>query len=137
MTSRASRSATAQVVLEGVALPASRRQLLSHAARNGGGDAGVMALLKDLPGREYATLDEVGEALAPVQPAFRSPSSRMPASESDAPPGGDAYVQPHPEPGSIREDPEVLEYEVELIRGPGGTRVSKGAREPRPTPAER
>jgi Protein of unknown function (DUF2795) len=119
-------------VLEGVALPASKRQLLSHAARNGGEGAGVMELLRDLPSREYATLDEVGEALAPVQPAFASPRSRLPPRERGAQPGGDAYMQPHPEPGSIREDPEVLDYEVELIRGPGGARVSKGAREPRP-----
>jgi hypothetical protein len=93
-----------------------------------------MELPRELPNREYATLDEVGETLAPVQPAFASPPPRVPPSESGAPPGGDAYVQPHPEPGSIREDPEVLEYEVELIRGPGGARVSKGAREARPAP---
>jgi hypothetical protein len=123
-------------VLEGVPLPASKRDLLSHAARNGGGDAGVMELLRELPSRQYTTLDEVGEALAPVQPAFGSPPPRVPPSESGAPPGGDAYVRPHPDPGWIREEPEILEYEVELVRGPGGERVEKGTPASRPKPAE-
>jgi hypothetical protein len=136
VTSRASRTATTQVVLEGVGLPASKRELLSHAARNGGEDAGVMELLRGLPSQEYATLDQVGEALAPVQPAFRSGAPRVPPSPSGAPPGGDAYTQPHPDPGWIREEPQVLEYEAELVRGPGGRRVSKGAPASRPAPAE-
>jgi Protein of unknown function (DUF2795) len=134
VTSRASRSATAQVVLEGVTLPASKRELLSHAARNGGEDAGVMQLLRELPGRQYTTLDEVGEVLAPVQPAFSRPPVRVPPSHSGAPPGGDAYVQAHAEPGWIRGEPEVLEYEQELVRGPGGARVTKGAQASRPDP---
>jgi hypothetical protein len=92
------RVAELQVMLEGVALPASRRELIDYAQRQG---AEVIGLLSRLPDREYRTLDEVGEELAPVQPRFER-EQPLPHEESDKPPGGDAYLDPSPEPGSIR-----------------------------------
>ena len=61
-------AALVQVVLEGVPLPAERAELIDYASRQQDSDR-VLSLLLDLPDREYGTLDEVGEALAPVQPS--------------------------------------------------------------------
>ena len=93
-----SEAARIQAVLEGVPLPAQKRQLIEY-ARSQAGDA--VALLERIPDREYRTLDEVGEAIAPVQP-HSSLSPELPREESDQPPGGDAYVNPHPSPGAVR-----------------------------------
>jgi len=95
------RSAVVQVVLEGVALPATKAELLDY-ARTHDGDAA--RTLESLPDREYRSLDEVGEALAPVQPPRDTPRAELPREESDAPPGGDAYLDPNPEPGAVRHD---------------------------------
>ena len=89
-----------QVVLEGVPLPAHKRELVEY-ARSQDGEAARH--LESLPDREYRSLDEVGEALAPVQPS-RSQPAVSPREESDKAPGGDAYVTPHPEPGAVRHD---------------------------------
>ena len=88
-------------MLEGVSLPASKRELLAY-ARSQDGDAA--RYLESLPDREYRSLDEVGEALAPVQPSRSQPMAAMPREESDKPPGGVAYVDPHAEPGAVRHD---------------------------------
>lgn len=93
------RAAELQSVLEGVPLPAQKADLLAYA---GDQDASAAADLQGLPDREYASLDEVGEALAPVQPEWPSPAVHEPRDESGQPPGGDAYVDPHPEPGAVR-----------------------------------
>ena len=61
-------AALVQVVLEGVPLPAERAELIDYASRQEDSDR-VLSLLLELPDREYGTLDEVGEALAPVQPS--------------------------------------------------------------------
>jgi hypothetical protein len=95
------RAAELQVLLEGVPLPAHKRELLEY-ARSQDGDAA--RYLESLPDREYRSLDEVGEALAPVQPSRSQPDAAMPHEESDLPPGGDAYVDPHTEPGAVRHD---------------------------------
>ena len=92
-----------QVVLEGVSLPAGKQQLLDHARREDGGAAGL-ALLEGLPDREYSSLDEVGEALLPVQPSRQPEELASPRAESGEPPGGSAYTDGSEEPGWVRED---------------------------------
>jgi hypothetical protein len=93
-------AAELQALLEGVPLPATKRELVAY-ARTQDGDAA--RYLESLPDREYRSLDEVGEALAPVQPS-RSQSEPLPHEESGEPPGGEDYVTPHPEPGAVRHD---------------------------------
>ena len=97
------RLAELQALLEGVPLPAAKRELIVY-ARSEGGDAELLGLLERLPDREYRALDDVGEALAPVQPAAAAPAPELPREESDAPPGGDDYLNPNPEPGAVRHD---------------------------------
>ena len=93
------RAAELQVVLEGVALPAKKRDLIAYAREQ---DESAIDDLRQLPDREYASLDEVGEALAPVQPSWLQPVPPPPHEESDEPPGGDAYLDPNAEPGAVR-----------------------------------
>jgi len=93
--------ATLQVLLEGVPLPASKHELIRYAHEQDGGRA--VSLLERLPDREYRRLDEVGEALAPVQPSSEQ-RTEPPHEESDLPPGGDDYLSPHPSPGTVRHD---------------------------------
>lgn len=95
------RVAELQVVLEGVPLPASKAELLDY-ARTQDGDAARE--LESLPDRTYRSLDEVGEAVASVQPPREQAHAEVPREESDAPPGGDDYVDPNPEPGAVRHD---------------------------------
>jgi hypothetical protein len=97
-----SRVAELQVLLEGVSLPAAKEALVDY-ARLQGADPGALALLDGLPERDYVSLDEVGETLHPVQPAFARSRSHEPRPESGEPPGGDAYTDPAPEPGRVRE----------------------------------
>jgi Protein of unknown function (DUF2795) len=94
-------TALIQVVLEGVSLPATKAELVDYALRE---DPDAARLLEALPDREYRSLDEVGEALVPVQPLRAMPEAAVPREESDLPPGGDDYVNPHPEPGAVRHD---------------------------------
>ena len=56
------RAAELQALLEGVALPASRSDLVAYAASQKDGD-GFRADLESLPDRSYSALDEVGEEL--------------------------------------------------------------------------
>ena len=97
-----SRVAEIQVLLEGVPLPATRPDLLRY-ARDQHADAASLALLEALPEREYASIDEVGETLHPVQPASVSSQPERPRPESGQPPGGEAYTDPSPEPGAVRD----------------------------------
>jgi hypothetical protein len=90
-----------QVLLEGVPLPASKSELIRYAREQDGGRA--VSLLERLPDREYRRLDEVGEELAPVQPSSQE-KPELPREESDLPPGGDAYIVAHPNPGKVRHD---------------------------------
>jgi hypothetical protein len=75
-------------LLEGVPLPATKQDLVKHAKREAGRSASK--LLKNLRSQRYATIDEVGEALEPVQPRWPR-ERRVPKAESDLPPGGPAY----------------------------------------------
>ena len=93
------RAVELQVVLEGIPLPAKKRDLITYAREQ---DESVAADLQGLPDREYSSLDEVGEALAPVQPQWPKPDVQTPRDESGQPPGGDSYLDPHPEPGAVR-----------------------------------
>jgi hypothetical protein len=97
-----SRLAQLQVLLEGVPLPAAKRELLHYARREGAGPADL-ALLEALPDREYSSIDDVGETLRPVQPTIPTLQPEQPSAESGAPPGGDAYTDPSPETGRVRE----------------------------------
>lgn len=83
-----SQRAYVEAVLEGVPLPATREVLIKYAEHTG--DQPTATVLKSLPSRMFSTLDEVGEALEPVQPQWAR-ERRVPKSESDLPPGGPAY----------------------------------------------
>ena len=96
------RVAELQTLLEGVPLPAGKRELLDYARSQADGDV-FLGLLSGIPDREYRSLDDVGEALAPVQPDWKS-EPPLPRAESDEPPGGGDYVNPSPEPGAVRAD---------------------------------
>lgn len=92
-------AAELQVVLEGVPLPAQKDELVAYARSQ---DEAAAERLRALPDRQYRSLDEVGEALAPVQPPRPKPDAELPHEESGAPPGGDAYVDASAEPGAVR-----------------------------------
>jgi len=93
------RAAEIQVVLEGVALPATRADLVRYAAQH---DAAAAAELERISDRAYARLDEVGEELAPTEPVPMS-SEKLPKPESGEPPGGGDYLTPHPsDTGRVR-----------------------------------
>ena len=90
-----------QALLEGVALPAGKQELVEYASRHE--NRGVSSLLQRLPDREYRSLDEVGEELLHVQPEWAQPDPHQPREESDLPPGGAAYTDASAEPGAVRE----------------------------------
>ena len=96
-----SRLAELQVVLEGVPLPAAKQMLVDHAR---GEDAArdLVAMLERLPDHEFSSLDEVAEALRPVQPPPPE-QPHEPKPESGVPPGGEAYTDASAEPGAVRE----------------------------------
>jgi hypothetical protein len=87
-------AAEIQVVLEGVALPASRSELVRYA---GEFDDRAAAALERIPDGDYASIDDVGEALVRTQPV-RSEQERLPEPESGKPPGGPAYLEAAPRP---------------------------------------
>jgi hypothetical protein len=91
-----------QALLEGVALPAAKRRLTDYAHTQLARPE-LMLLLERLPEREYRSLDEVGEALEPVQPSWRHAPAERPRVESGLPPGGDAYTDASAVPGWVRE----------------------------------
>jgi hypothetical protein len=93
------RTAELQTVLEGVPLPARKRDLIAYAHRH---DAAAARDLDTLADREYRSLDDVGEELMGVQPSRPSPETQRPREESGEPPGGDAYTDPDAEPGAVR-----------------------------------
>jgi len=88
-----------QNLLEGVALPATKQQLVDYATLQ---DEDAAAELESIPEREYRSLDEVGEALSPVQPSPSPPDPELPHEESDLPPGGEDYTRARPDPGAVR-----------------------------------
>lgn len=90
-----------QVVLEGVPLPAQLSSLVRYALAQGA-TGEQLAMLQRLPERCFDTIDEVAEELASVQPSREREEPHSPREESGAPPGADAYTQPHPESGAVR-----------------------------------
>ncbi len=111
-------AAEAQQVLQGIPLPVRTAKVVEYAQRQGASDE-VLSALRGLPKKQqFMRLDDVGEALAPVQPAFAPPSVHEPRVESDRVPGGDAYTEAAPDPGWIRDQPDLLEYEEMLVRAP-------------------
>ena len=90
-----------QTLLEGVPLPADKRELVEYARSQG--DERLAGMLERLPDREYGTLDDVGEELLPVQPTWEQPDAHEPRDESGRPPGGEAYTDASAPPGSVRE----------------------------------
>jgi len=98
MPTSTQRAAELQTLLEGVPLPAEKQDLLDYARRY---DPGAAADLERLPDREYARLDDVGQALAPTEPKRPSPE-QLPRPESGKPPGGDDYLRPSPTSGAVR-----------------------------------
>jgi Protein of unknown function (DUF2795) len=95
------RAAEIQVALEGVKLPASRDELVRYAQTQEPSLAAELQAL--LPERTYEALDDVGEALAPVQPPPLT-AEPQPRSESGGPPGGEDYLNPSPQAGAVRDD---------------------------------
>jgi hypothetical protein len=96
-------AARATAALEGAPLPARTRDLVEYAARVDA-EPDVIEALRALPDRSVRSLDEVQEALAAVQPPPPAPRGERPRPESGWPPGGDAYVDPAPEPGAVLDD---------------------------------
>lgn len=116
-SARLREAAIAQVVLEGVALPAERGELLEYARRQRA-PASVLAALAAIPARSYERIDDVGEAISATQPSFAPPPVHQPQVESGELPGGPAYLDGAPEPGAIREPPRILPHEEQLVREP-------------------
>jgi hypothetical protein len=97
------RTAELQVLLEGIALPASKQELVDYASRQSD-SAEFVTDLRSLPDEQYESLDDVGEALLQMQPSRSEELLPVPQDESGQPPGGDEYTNPSPEPGGIRPD---------------------------------
>jgi hypothetical protein len=89
-----------EALLEGVDLPAGKTALIAYAREH---DPKAAEVLERLPEREYTSLDEVGEALVPVQ-SQRTREHVLPRPESGLAPGGDDYINPKPKPGAVRPD---------------------------------
>ena len=86
-------------VLVGIPLPASKGDLVDYARRQPGGGPAV-PLLGKIADRSYESLDEVGEQVQRFQPR-RADDTPLPQVESDAPPGGPAYVGEEVEPMNV------------------------------------
>jgi hypothetical protein len=93
MTEPAAFRAQIEAILEGVPLPATKQLLVHYAKREGDGELArrLKRELDVLAKKRFGMIDEVGEALAPVQPS-RTRMRRMPKPESGPPPGGHAYA---------------------------------------------
>lgn len=95
------RATEIQAVLEGVALPATKAQLLAYARAQ---EPDVTRDLEGLPDEQFSRLDDVGELLM-LTPTRRTESVRAPRPESGKPPGGDDYTKPFPaDTGRVRHD---------------------------------
>lgn len=102
-------SATAELktLLSGVDLPADKSALLEYAVQQRA-EPSLLDGLRNLPEREYESLDEVAEALLHVQP-IELAGEPHPREESGGPPGGDDYVNREPESGQVRDLDSVKE----------------------------
>lgn len=82
-------AAELKTLLVGVPLPAEKAELLEYAVRQRA-EPSLLAPLRRVADRQYASLDEVVEELLHVQPPHEHDRHR-PREESGAPPGGDEY----------------------------------------------
>jgi Protein of unknown function (DUF2795) len=73
--------------LVGLRLPATKAQIV-HWLRQHGGD---VEAAQSLPEREYASANDVGEELQPVEPLPLVEPARPGTAQSGPPPGGAAY----------------------------------------------
>jgi hypothetical protein len=89
-------------LLEGVPLPAEKARLLEYAVQQHA-EPVLLGALRQLPDREYVSLDEVVEELLHVQPSRDDGRPAEQHEQSGAPPGGDAYVDRRPETGRVRD----------------------------------
>jgi hypothetical protein len=94
-------AAELQTLLEGVPLPAGRERLIRYAVEQGAGERELQAL-RELPDRQYRSLDELGEEVAPVQPR-PAEERKEPRAESGEPPGGDDYTRIPTDTGQVRD----------------------------------
>ncbi len=95
-------AAELQTLLEGVDLPAEKRELVRYAAANGATPT-QLDVLGGLAQDRYRTIDEVGEELSPVQPERADDVPHEPKEESGLPPGGDEYTNAAPVSGYVRD----------------------------------
>jgi hypothetical protein len=86
------RAAQLQVLLEGLALPAEKAELLEYAVRQRA-EPQLIADLRKVPDRKYESLDAVGEELVRVQPVRIDGATPESREESGDPPGGDSYTE--------------------------------------------
>lgn len=124
-------AAMAQQYLEGIPLPVRTEIVIDYAERIGVPDE-VMQALRELPDEHFRRLDDVGHAIFDTQPDFAPPDVRTPANESGLYPGGDAYLDPSPTPGAVRDEKDTLSYEKQLVRT--AETVGRGATFPRGRP---
>jgi hypothetical protein len=66
------------VALGGLEYPVSRAGVINHARDHGGVDAEAIAVVEQLPDREYASADDLREALLAVYAAHELPPSAAP-----------------------------------------------------------
>jgi hypothetical protein len=92
--------ANVEALLVGLALPATKDEILAYAREQPGGDRAAARLAR-IPDREYAAIQDVGEELEPVQPDRSTPRLEPATVESDAPPGGPAYLGDPVEPANV------------------------------------
>jgi hypothetical protein len=96
------RAAEVQAVLEGVALPATRDELVAYARAQ---TPDVSRELETLPDRAFERLDEVGELLTLARSAPKGVEGDVPRPESGEPPGGSDYLTAHAsDTGVVRHD---------------------------------
>jgi hypothetical protein len=74
--------------LAGIRLPASKARIVQW-LREHGGD---VEAAQRLPEREYASANDVGEALQPVEPMPLAEPARPGSTQSGEPPGRDRYL---------------------------------------------
>jgi hypothetical protein len=94
-------AAELKTVLVGVPLPATKDALLEYAVRQRA-EPQLLEALRNAPDREFASLDELVEDIVHAQPPRDHVDATKPHEESGAPPGGDAYTDPHPDTGRVR-----------------------------------
>jgi uncharacterized protein DUF2795 len=94
-------AAALKSLLVGVTLPAEKPELLAYAVQQHAEPPYLGALRSLSDEKKYESLDDVIEELLQVQPSDVEPKPAEPQEESGAPPGGESYTDPNPEPGEV------------------------------------